>query len=103
MHEYAVTALAQRLPRVAAHHSTPLQPAAIADADLILTAERRHRGIVVSDPIGALAHLQLGRALAMTGDKAGAKKEYEEFLKIWKEADAGLPVLVRARGEYAEI
>ena len=48
MHEYAVTALAQRLPRVAAHHSTPLQPAAIADADLILTAERRHRGIVVS-------------------------------------------------------
>ncbi len=29
-----------------------------------------HRGIVISDPIGALAHLQLGRALALSGDKA---------------------------------
>jgi hypothetical protein len=28
-----------------------------------------HRGIVGADPIGALAHLQLGRAFAMSGDK----------------------------------
>ena len=32
-----------------------------------------HRGIVVSDPIGALAHLQLGRAFALSGDKTKAK------------------------------
>jgi eukaryotic-like serine/threonine-protein kinase len=32
-----------------------------------------HRGIVVSDPIGALARLQLGRAFALSGDHTKAK------------------------------
>src|SRR6202007_2289753 len=32
-----------------------------------------HRGIVISDPIGAVAHLQLGRAYALWGDKTKAK------------------------------
>jgi eukaryotic-like serine/threonine-protein kinase len=32
----------------------------------------RHPGIVASDPIGALAHLQLGRAYALLGDKTKA-------------------------------
>ena len=32
------------------------------------------RGIVLADPIGALAHLQLGRAYASAGDMAKAKK-----------------------------
>ncbi len=62
-----------------------------------------HRGLVVSDPIGALAHLQLGRALVMTGDGAGAKKEYEEFLRIWKEADGEIPIGKEGRGEYEKI
>ena len=32
-----------------------------------------HRGIVGADPIGALAHLQLGRAFALSGDLAKSK------------------------------
>src|SRR5437762_2421346 len=47
-----------------------------------------HRGIVISDPIGALAHLQLGRALAISGDKTKAKTAYQDFLTLWKDADS---------------
>jgi cytochrome c-type biogenesis protein CcmH/NrfG len=39
---------------------------------------------VVSDPIGALAHLQLGRAYALQGDMAKAKAAYRDFLTLWK-------------------
>jgi hypothetical protein len=45
------------------------------------------RSIVVSDPVGALAHLQLGRALALSGDKAKAKTAYQDFLTLWNDAD----------------
>jgi eukaryotic-like serine/threonine-protein kinase len=62
-----------------------------------------HRAIVVSDPIGALAHLQLGRALAMSGDKTKAKMAYEDFLTLWKDADRDLPILKQAQAEYAKI
>jgi eukaryotic-like serine/threonine-protein kinase len=36
-----------------------------------------HRGIVVSGPIGALARWQLGRAYAVSGDRARAKSAYD--------------------------
>ena len=62
-----------------------------------------HRGVVLADPIGALAHLQLGRAYVVSGDKAKAKGEYSEFLTLWKEADLDLPVLNQARAEYARL
>ena len=50
-----------------------------------------HRGIVGLDPIGALAHLQLGRAFALSGDKTKAKAAYEAFLALWKDADPDDP------------
>jgi|CZKS01.1.fsa_nt_gi tetratricopeptide (TPR) repeat protein len=62
-----------------------------------------HRGIVVSDPIGALAHLQLGRALALSGDKTKAKKSYQDFLTLWKDADPDIPILKQAKAEYASL
>ncbi len=62
-----------------------------------------HRGIVVSDPVGALALLQLGRAYRMAGDHAKAKAAYSNFLSLWKDADANIPVLVQARLEYAQL
>jgi len=60
-----------------------------------------HRGIVISDPIGALAHLQLGRALALSEDKTKAKAAYQDFLALWKEADPDIPILKQAQAEYA--
>jgi tetratricopeptide (TPR) repeat protein len=59
-----------------------------------------HRGIVGLDPVGALAHLQLGRVFALSGDKARAKAAYETFLALWKDADPTIPVLKNAKAEY---
>lgn len=62
-----------------------------------------HRGIVVSDPIGALAHLQLGRAFAWSGDKTKAKAAYQDFLTLWENADPDIPILQQAKAEYAKL
>lgn len=62
-----------------------------------------HRGIVVSDPIAALSHLQLGRAYALIEDKAKARSAYQDFLTLWKEADQDIPVLGQAETEYARL
>jgi hypothetical protein len=62
-----------------------------------------HRGIVVSDPIGALAHVQLGRAYALAGDKTKAKSAYQDFLTLWKDGDPDIPILKQAKAEYANL
>ncbi len=62
-----------------------------------------HRGIVGTDPIGVLAHLQLGRVFALSGDKTKAKAAYEAFLALWKDADADIPILKSAKAEYARL
>jgi hypothetical protein len=62
-----------------------------------------HRGVVVNDPIGALAHLQIARAYAMQGDTAKAKAAYRDFLTLWKDADPDIPILVAAQSEYAKL
>jgi tetratricopeptide (TPR) repeat protein len=62
-----------------------------------------HRGIVGADPIGALAHLQLGRALALSGDRNKAKASYQDFLALWKDADRDVPILKSAQAEYARL
>jgi tetratricopeptide (TPR) repeat protein len=62
-----------------------------------------HRGIVGTDPIGALAHLQLGRVLALSGDKTKAKAAYDAFLALWKDADPAIPILKSAKAEYARL
>jgi DNA-binding winged helix-turn-helix (wHTH) protein/Tfp pilus assembly protein PilF len=62
-----------------------------------------HRGIVASDPVGALVHLQIGRAFALSGDKAKAKTAYQDFLTLWKDADPDIPVFREARAELAKL
>jgi len=62
-----------------------------------------HRGLVWNDPIGVLAHLQIGRAYAMAGDTAKAKASYQEFLTLWKDADPDIPILKEAKAEYAKL
>ena len=61
------------------------------------------RGIVGADPIGALAHLQLGRTFALSGDRARAKTAYQDFLSLWKDADPDIPILKQAKAEYAAL
>jgi serine/threonine protein kinase/Flp pilus assembly protein TadD len=62
-----------------------------------------HRGVVVNNPIGALAHLGLARAYAMASDTAKAKAAYNDFLMLWKDADPDIPILKQAKAEYAKL
>jgi len=62
-----------------------------------------HRGIVLSDPIGALARLQLGRAYALSGDRSKARSAYQDFLTLWKNADPDILILQQAKAEYAKL
>jgi serine/threonine protein kinase/Tfp pilus assembly protein PilF len=62
-----------------------------------------HRGIVLNEPIGALAHLQIGRAYAMQGDTAKAKAAYQDFLTLWNDADPDIPILIAAKAEYSKL
>ena len=62
-----------------------------------------HRGIVLNEPIGALAHLQIGRAYAMQGDTTKAKAAYQDFLTLWSDADPDIPILIAAKAEYAKL
>lgn len=59
-----------------------------------------HRTIVVSDPIGALVRLQLGRAYALSGDVTKAKSAYRNFFELWNDADPDIPILKLAKSEY---
>lgn len=62
-----------------------------------------HRGVVFADPIGALAHLQLGRAYVLLGDIAKAKGAYQDFLTLWRDADRDIPILKQASAEFAKL
>jgi tetratricopeptide (TPR) repeat protein len=62
-----------------------------------------HRGLVLNQPIGALAHLGLGRAYVLQGDTVKAKAAYQDFLTLWKDADPDIPVLQRAKAEYGKL
>jgi len=62
-----------------------------------------HRGVVGNLPCGALAHLQLGRAFALSGDKTDAKAAYRDFLTLWKDGDPDVPILKQAKLEYAKL
>jgi len=62
-----------------------------------------HRGIVTNFVMGSLAHLQIGRAYAMTGDTVKAKTAYQDFFILWKDADPDIPILKQAKAEYAKL
>jgi len=62
-----------------------------------------HPGAVRGEPIGALAHLQLGRAYILSGDTNKAKSAYQDFFSLWKDADPDIPLLKAAKAEYVTL
>jgi serine/threonine protein kinase/tetratricopeptide (TPR) repeat protein len=62
-----------------------------------------HRSIVGNSPLGALAHLGLGRAFALQRDTAKARSAYQDFFALWKDADPDIPILKQAKAEYAKL
>ena len=72
-----------------------------------------HSGVVVTEPIGALAHLGLARAYALEAEssqspdagtaRANALRAYQDFLALWQHADPDIPILKQAQAEYAKL
>jgi len=62
-----------------------------------------HPGIVLNQPIGSLAHLELGRAYALSGDNIKARASYQNFLTLWKDADPDTPIVIAAKSEFAQL
>jgi tetratricopeptide (TPR) repeat protein len=51
----------------------------------------------------SISYVGLARGSALAGDTAKARKAYQDFFALWKEADADLPLLAVARKEYAKL
>jgi eukaryotic-like serine/threonine-protein kinase len=62
-----------------------------------------NRTVVANDLLGALAHLQLGRAYVVQADAGKARAAYQQFLTLWKDADPDIPILKQAKAEYAKL
>jgi predicted Zn-dependent protease len=62
-----------------------------------------HPGLVLENPVGALARLGLARAYAMQGDTAKSRAAYQDFLTLWKDADPDIPIFKQAKAEYAKL
>jgi eukaryotic-like serine/threonine-protein kinase len=62
-----------------------------------------HPGVILNDPIAALAHLGLARAYAAQGDTPKAKVAYSDFLSLWKNADPDVPIYQQARAKFAAL
>jgi len=55
------------------------------------------------DLLSCVAQLELGRVYQKQGDSAKARIAYQNFLATWKDADPNLPLLLKAKAEYAKL
>jgi tetratricopeptide (TPR) repeat protein len=62
-----------------------------------------HPGVVLNEPISALAHVGLGRAYAISSDRSKSRTAYQDFFALWKDADPDIPILKQAKSEYAKL
>ena len=51
----------------------------------------------------SLSYIGLARAAALAGDTAKAKKSFQDFFALWKNADPNIPILIAAKSEYAKL
>jgi eukaryotic-like serine/threonine-protein kinase len=58
-----------------------------------------HRGVVINSVLAALARYQLARALSLSGDFSAARKAFQDFFALWKDADPDIPILKQAKAE----
>jgi DNA-binding winged helix-turn-helix (wHTH) protein/tetratricopeptide (TPR) repeat protein len=54
-------------------------------------------------PLYPLSYIGVARGAALGGDTAGARKAYEAFFELWKDADSDAPILIQARKEYVSL
>ena len=51
----------------------------------------------------AFAYATLARVQGQLGQKDEARRSYQKFFEIWKDADPNLPLLVQAREEFTKL
>jgi outer membrane protein assembly factor BamD (BamD/ComL family) len=61
------------------------------------------RSLAPMSALYPLAHLGLARAATLQGDAAKARKAYEDFFALWKDADGDIPVLIEAKKEHEKL
>ncbi len=62
-----------------------------------------HPTLVGNNPLYVLAHLGVARAYALQGQRDKSRVAYQEFFKLWKDADPDIPILQQAKAEYAKL
>jgi len=61
------------------------------------------RTVYPADPIGPLASLGIARAQAQLGDMAKSRIAYQDVLAVWNNADPDIPMVKKAKEEYAKV
>jgi serine/threonine protein kinase/tetratricopeptide (TPR) repeat protein len=51
----------------------------------------------------SISYIGLARASVLAGDTAKARKAFEDFFALWKDADSDIPLLVEAKKDYAAL
>jgi eukaryotic-like serine/threonine-protein kinase len=51
----------------------------------------------------SLSYLGMARGYAYAGDTAKARKAFQDFFELWKDADPDIPIFKQAKAEYAEL
>ena len=51
----------------------------------------------------SLSYLGVARGFALAGDAAKAKRAFQDFFELWKDADPDIPILPQARAEYTKL
>jgi serine/threonine protein kinase/tetratricopeptide (TPR) repeat protein len=73
-----------------------------AAAEFQKIVDRKGQADLLVSTLCPLARLGLARALSFSGDAARARKAYEDFFALWRDADNDLPILIEAKNEYAK-
>ena len=61
-----------------------------------------HKGVSWG-PFYPVSYVGVARAAALAGDVPRARKAYQDFLALWKDADPEIPILKNAKAEYAKL
>jgi eukaryotic-like serine/threonine-protein kinase len=51
----------------------------------------------------SISYLGLARGSEIAGDTAKARKAFQDFLTLWKDADSDIPIFIAAKSEYAKL
>ena len=61
------------------------------------------RGMLIGSVLYPASYVWLGRAQAAAGNTAEARRAYQDFFALWKDADEDVPLLKQARAEYEKL